>query len=68
MPKGRCFPVTERLYDYDPAAVLNSDERIALFMADAFETGDAGYIARALGVVARANGMCRVSREVIRHD
>ena len=60
--------MTEHLYDYDPTAVLDSDETIAVFIADAFETGDAGYIARALGVVARAKGMNRVSSEVILHD
>ena len=68
MAKGRWFPVTEHLYDYDPAAVLDSDEGIAVFMADAFETGDAAYIARALGVVARAKGVSQISREVIRHE
>lgn len=30
---------------------------MAIFMADAFETGDAEYIAKALGVVASAKGM-----------
>ena len=60
--------MTEHLYDYDPAAALDSDETITVFMADAFETGDAGYIARALGVVARAKGMSHISREVILHD
>ena len=60
--------MTEHLYDYDPAAVLDSDEGIAVFMADAFETGDASYIARSLGVVARAKGMSQISHEVIRHE
>ena len=32
-------------------------------MADAFETGDAAYIAKALGVVARAKGMTEIARE-----
>lgn len=30
-------------------------------MADAFETGDASYIAKALGVVARAKGMTEIA-------
>ncbi len=55
--------MTERTYEYDPAAALESDEAIAAFMADAFETGDAAYIARALGVVARAKGMSQIARE-----
>ena len=32
-------------------------------MANAFETGDAGYIAHALGIVARAKGMTQIARE-----
>lgn len=53
----------EQIYDYDPAAALDSQEAIAIFMADAFETGNAAYIARALGVVARAKGMTEIARE-----
>jgi probable addiction module antidote protein len=51
------------LYDYDPASALNNEESIAIFMTDAFETGDSAYIAKALGVVARAKGMAEISRE-----
>lgn len=32
-------------------------------MADALETGDATYIAKALGVVARAKGMASIAAE-----
>ena len=32
-------------------------------MTDAFETGDIAYIARALGVVARAKGMAEIANE-----
>ena len=49
--------MTEKLTSYDPAAALVDDEEIAFFMAEAFETGDAAYIAKALGVVARAKGI-----------
>ena len=52
----------EPIYDYDPAAALVDPETIALFMADAFETGDAGHIAKALGVVARAKGMTELAK------
>lgn len=55
--------MTLALYDYDLAVALDSPERIALFMADAFETGDAAYIAKALGVVVRAKGMAVVADE-----
>ncbi|WPP02508.1 putative addiction module antidote protein (plasmid) [Pseudomonas sp. HR96] len=53
----------EPLYDYDPAAALSDPESIAIFMADAFETGDAGHIAKALGVVARAKGMTEIAKQ-----
>lgn len=52
-----------KLTPYDPAAALVNDEAIALFMADALETGDAAYIARALGVIARAKGMTDIAAE-----
>jgi probable addiction module antidote protein len=55
--------VVEKLYDYDPADALTSDEAIETFLSDAFESGDAHYIAKALGVVARAKGMTRIARE-----
>jgi probable addiction module antidote protein len=54
---------TERLTDFDPAELLGSDEAVSVFMADAFESGDAGYIAQALGVVARAHGMTAVAEK-----
>ncbi|MHB8791030.1 MAG: addiction module antidote protein [Desulfobulbaceae bacterium] len=53
----------EQLFNYDPAVALDSPEAIAVFMADALETGDAAYIAKALGVVARAKGMTEIARE-----
>jgi len=55
--------MAEQIYNYDPAAVLDSAEAIEIFMADAFETGNSGYIAEALGVVARAKGMSQIANE-----
>ncbi|WP_333723176.1 addiction module antidote protein [Agrobacterium tumefaciens] len=55
--------MTEKLTTYDPGAALIDDEEIAAFMADAFETGDAAYVAKALGVVARAKEMIEISRK-----
>jgi probable addiction module antidote protein len=55
--------MSEPLYRYDPAAALESPEAIAIFMADALETGDCAHIASALGVVARAKGMTELARE-----
>ncbi len=54
--------MTEVLTTYDPAAALLDDEEIGAFMADASETGDAGYIMHALGIVARAKDMTRHAR------
>lgn len=55
--------MSEPVYDYDPAAALENEESIAIFLADALETGNAAYIAKAMGVVARAKGMTELSRE-----
>jgi probable addiction module antidote protein len=52
-----------KLTDFDPAEGLTSDEAIAAFMAEAFASEDAGYIAHALGVVARAKGMSQIAKE-----
>jgi probable addiction module antidote protein len=48
---------------FDPAEYLDSDEGIAAYMSDALESGDAAFVADALGVVARARGMSEVARE-----
>lgn len=50
-----------KMTTYDPVEDLRSDESIATFMARAFETNDAGYIAHALGVAARAKGMAQIA-------
>lgn len=55
--------MAEKLTRYDPAEDLTSNEAIATFMAEAFATEDAGYIAHALGVVARAKGMTQIASE-----
>ena len=53
----------KKLTTFDPAEGLTSEAAIAAFMADAFESADAGYIAHALGVVARAKGMAQIARK-----
>jgi len=53
--------MAEKLTNYDPAEDIGSDEAIATFMAEAFQTNDAAYIAHALGVVARAKGMAQIA-------
>jgi probable addiction module antidote protein len=53
----------EKLSPYDPAEDLSSNEAVADFMAAAFETQDAAYVAHALGVVARAKGMTQIASQ-----
>ena len=48
---------------FDAAAVLDSDEAVAEYMAAAFETEEVAFIADAVGVVARARGMNDIARE-----
>ena len=55
--------MTEPIYDYDPAQALDSLEAIAVFLADALDTGDAAYMTKAMGVVARAKGMAELAKE-----
>jgi probable addiction module antidote protein len=55
--------MVEKLSAYDPAEDLTSDAAVAHFMAEAFATEDAGYIAHALGVVARAKGMGQIAQQ-----
>lgn len=53
--------MSEKTTLYDPAEDLLDDGSIETFMNAALETDDAGYIAHALGVVARAKGMSKVA-------
>ena len=55
--------MAEKLTSFDPAEGLTSDEAIAVFMAEAFASEDSGYIAHALGVVARAKGMAQIASQ-----
>lgn len=48
---------------FDPADYLKSDDAVAEYLTAALETGDAAYIADAIGVVARARGMTCIARE-----
>lgn len=48
---------------FDAAEALGSDAAVAAFMADAFASEDAGYIAHALGIVARARGMSQIAKQ-----
>ena len=48
---------------FDAAKYLDSPEAQLELLADAVESGEAGYIAAALGVIARARGMSKVAAE-----
>ena len=48
---------------FDAAEYLDDAESQAELLTDAFESGDAAYIAHALGIVARARGMTSVAKE-----
>jgi probable addiction module antidote protein len=53
----------KKLTSYNPAEDLGSDEAIAIFMAEAFQTNDVAYISHALGVVAWAKGMAEIAEQ-----
>ncbi len=55
--------MAEKFSPYDPAQALNSPEAVEVFMADAFETGDAEHISAALAVVAKGQGLTQVAGE-----
>lgn len=48
---------------FDPAAYLDSEEAIAAYMTEALDSNDPGFIADALGVIARARGMTQVAKD-----
>lgn len=52
MPKTRAF---------DAAEYLDSQEMIAAYLTEALETDDEAFIAKAIGTIARAQGMSAVA-------
>ena len=48
---------------FDPADYLDTPESQEELLADAAASGNAKYIAVALGVIARARGMTRISKD-----
>jgi probable addiction module antidote protein len=55
--------MTLKTEPFDAAEYLTTPESQAYLLNDALSTGDAGYIAHALGIIARARGMAEVARE-----
>src|SRR5262245_35994639 len=61
--------MAEKVTVFDPAQGLTSNEAIAAFMAEAFASEDSGYVAHALGVVTRAEGMkARILAAAVAHS
>jgi probable addiction module antidote protein len=52
-----------KVIPFDAAQYLDTPEAQAEFLAAVLATGDAAYIARSLGVLARAKGMTQIARE-----
>jgi probable addiction module antidote protein len=48
---------------FDAAEFLTTSESQMELLADAFESGDATFIAQALGVIAKARGMTSVAKD-----
>ncbi len=48
---------------FDAAEYLDSAQAISAYLEDAFGSGDATFIADALGTIARAKGMTEVARK-----
>jgi probable addiction module antidote protein len=49
---------------FDAAEVLDTEEAIEEFIAAAFDTEDPAFIAKALGIVARARNMSKLAEEI----
>ncbi len=48
---------------FDPAEHLDTEQVQAELISEALETGDAKFIAHAIGTVARARGMTQLSKD-----
>lgn len=57
--------MSEKFSHYDVAEYLDTPEEMAAYLEAAMEEadGDAAFIARALGDIARAKGMTQIARE-----
>ena len=55
--------MTTKTHAWDAAEALDTPERIALYLEEAFGEGDASFIAAAIGDAARAYGMTRLAND-----
>lgn len=51
----------ERFTHFDPAAQLDHDDAVEIFLVEAFETGDASFIAEVLAMVVRFKGVDEIA-------
>ncbi|WP_434771297.1 addiction module antidote protein [Pseudomonas entomophila] len=47
----------ELLMPYDPAHAMTDPQAVAIFLTDALQTGDAGYLGKVLGMAVHAKGI-----------
>ena len=52
-----------KTFPFDAAKYLDSDEAIAAYLDEAFQTQDPAFITRAIGVAARARGMTQIAKD-----
>lgn len=52
-----------KVFPFDPAEHLETEEDILYFLEAAMEGNDSAHIARALGVVARSKGMTAIAKK-----
>lgn len=50
-------------FPYDSADLLDTPKAVAAYLEAAFETGDAAFITRALGTIARSRGMTQIAKD-----
>ena len=48
---------------FDPTVYFSTDDAQLSLIRDALDSGDAGYIANAIGMIAKARGMTEVANE-----
>ena len=53
----------KQLRTFDGAEYLDTPDAQAEFITAALETGDQAFVARAIGIVARARGMTAIAKE-----
>jgi DNA-binding phage protein len=54
--------MTEKLTTIDPATAFVDDAEVVFFMADASSTRDTIYVAKCMGIVARAKGRAKEAK------